>query len=104
MAEVPVGEFTIDSEKRSGLVAGLERSRQAETDFRVELGALVERRAGLTREADAIRTRLERAEKLRNERLAAEAASRDKVARAQVVMAAIERLLARGYLIDHIAD
>ncbi|MEL0291764.1 MAG: AAA family ATPase, partial [Aquiluna sp.] len=93
LAEVPVGEFTIDSEKRSGLVAGLERSRQAETDFRVELGALVERRAGLTREADAIRTRLERAEKLRNERLAAEAASRDKVARAQVVMAAIERLL-----------
>ena len=93
LAEVPVGEFTIDSEKRSGLVAGLERSRQAETDFRVELGALVERRAGLTREAEAIRARLERAEKLRNERLAAEAAGRDRVARAQVVIAAIERLL-----------
>ena len=93
LAEVPVGEFTIDSEKRSGLVAGLERSRQAETDFRVELGALVERKAGLTREAEAIRARLERAEKLRNERLAAEAAGRDRVARAQVVIAAIERLL-----------
>lgn len=93
MAEAPSAEFTIDSEKRSGLVAELERSRQAETDFRIELGALVERKAGLSRESDALKARLESAEKVRNERLAAEAANRETVAKAQVVMATIEKLL-----------
>lgn len=93
LAEAEHAEFTIDGEMRSELVSELESSRQAETDYRIELGAFIERKAGLSRELNTIQARLDGAEKARNQRIAAEMAMKEKVAKAHTGMAAIEKLL-----------
>ena len=93
LAAVALTEFSPSDEERSKLVSQLESSRHAETDYRIELGTLVERRAGLSRELHSLQARLDNAEKVRKERTTAESAMKEKVAKAQEVMGAIEKLL-----------